>query len=111
MNPSSIAWRIEYRWNGSCLPVAGFLRPNNSRVRPLGVAVNAKNDRFACWPRAPAALANASSTASTGSAAEPDVLGLGGGQLLLGLAPPSTSLRSFAASPVCEECASSTITA
>ena len=45
MKPSSIAWRMEYRWNGSKFPDAP-LRPNNSRVLGFGVAVNAKNDRF-----------------------------------------------------------------
>ena len=44
MNPSSMAWRIEYTWNGPqvtrrarCCGV-----PNSSRVLAFGVAVNAK---------------------------------------------------------------------
>jgi hypothetical protein len=39
MNRSSIACRIVYVWNASCLRVAGLSRPNCSSVRPFGVAV------------------------------------------------------------------------
>ena len=67
MKPSSMAWRIEYRWNGSYLPVSGLQVPNISSVRAFGVAVNAKKERFDCCPlRAPTALARASSTGSIG---------------------------------------------
>ena len=54
MKPSSIACRIEYRWNGAYRsPSAPSSRsPNSSSVLCFGVAVNAKNDRFSCLPRA-----------------------------------------------------------
>ena len=46
MNPSSIAWRIEYKWNGTYRSPSAVasLRPNSSRVLAFGVAVNAKNE-------------------------------------------------------------------
>ena len=56
MNPSSMAWRIGYRWNGWCLPSSPN-SPNNSNVRPLGVAVKAKKDRLGCRPLATTASA------------------------------------------------------
>ena len=45
--------------------------PKSSRVRALGVAVKAKNERFYCRPRAPTALASASSTGSIAWAMNP----------------------------------------
>ena len=60
MYPSSIACRIEYTWNGTFMPVspglsefgrAGSKRPNRFSVRDVGVAVNAKYDRFGCLRR------------------------------------------------------------
>ena len=69
---------------------------------PLGVAVNAKNDRLGCGPRA--ATASASSTSeSPGS--------MSASASISGSAEPSARRSSLAASPVCDECASSTITA
>ncbi len=51
MNSSSIACRMEYRWNGRGFPSASGV-PNISSVLNLGVAVNAKNERFFRLPRA-----------------------------------------------------------
>ena len=60
MKPSSMACRIEYTWNGTCMPRSLGLRgftasgshvPKSSSVRGFGVAVNAKYDRFGCGPR------------------------------------------------------------
>ena len=69
MKPSAIACRIEYRWNGTNLssPAASTIfSPNRSSVLAFGVAVNAKNDRLACDPRA---CADASSRSSVSRAA------------------------------------------
>ena len=59
MKPSSIAWRIEYRWNGSSsCRLRRFDVPNSSSVFALGVAVKAKNDMLvASLPRAAARTA------------------------------------------------------
>jgi hypothetical protein len=76
------------------------ITPNSSSVRAFGVAVNAKNDRFGCLPRAAAAAASASSA--------------GFGQLVrrrVPVADPSTSFSLVAESPVWLLWASSTITA
>ena len=51
-----MAWRIEYRWNGSWRPVSELSRPKSSSVLPFGVAVNAKNDMFSCRPGPPPPL-------------------------------------------------------
>ena len=64
----------------------------------LRVAVNAKNDRFGCRPRAATASAN-NVSASMASSTTPTA------------AEPKTRRSSLAASPVCDEWASSTITA
>ena len=52
-----LAWRSEYKWNGSGFPLTGSGRPNSPSVRPFGVAVKAKNDRFFCRARAATASA------------------------------------------------------
>ena len=99
MNPSSMAWRMLYTWNGSGLPL-GPIRPNSSMVLPLGVAVNAKNDRLGCCPRDSTTAFRPSSQlwASPFSAAACE-------------REPRTAFISLALSPVWLECASSTITA
>jgi len=116
MKPSSIAWRIEYRWNGSYLPVSPR-RPNSSRVRPFGVAVKAKNDMFACRPRASTSFARRSCTGSgTSSTSDTSAASAAASNDASEAEaddepPPSTFFISLAESPVWEEWASSMITA
>jgi hypothetical protein len=99
MNFSSIAWRIVYRWNG-CFSPSAFGVPNSSTVRSFGVAVNAKKLRFAWWPRAATTAASADSESNSSSSSPTDA------------APaPRACLSALAASPVCDEWASSTMTA
>ncbi len=105
-----MAWRIEYRWNGSNLPVSGLRVPNSSRVLALGVAVNAKKLRLGGMPRAATARASASSTGSVGTATSPMSSASATVSSCSSVAPMARR-RSLAASPVCEEWASSTITA
>ncbi len=105
-----MAWRMEYRCEAPYLPVLGSSRPNSSKVFAFGVAVNAKNDRFSCGPRADTALAMASVTGFTGSATRPASSASATVSSCSSVAPRA-SRRSSAASPVCDECASSTITA
>ena len=86
--------------------------PNSSSVRAFGVAVNAKKLQVRLPPtrrRLPArgsprrhrAASSSARSAASAAARSPRRLGL----------RRATSFKSFAASPVCEECASSTITA
>ena len=82
-----MAWRIEYRWNGSIPAVPGPRWPNSSSVRAFGVAVNAKNDRFGCRPRAATSAARASSHRVGHLVDQPGLGGLGGLQLGLGGRP------------------------
>ena len=80
---------------------AGIEPAESSSVLPLGVAVKAKKLILGCRPRATISRRNASSTASAGTSSSES----------WPLAVPSAFRRSLAASPVCEECASSAITA
>ena len=80
-------------------PVRGFTLsgsnvPNSFSVGDFGVAVNAKYDRFGCGPRTRVMYSAGSSSSSIGAALT-----------------PSACLSRAAASPPCEECASSMITA
>jgi hypothetical protein len=93
---------MEYTWNGTYMPgsaVRGFTLsgshvPNSFSVGDFGVAVNAKYDRFGCWPRTRVMYSAGSSSSSGGAALT-----------------PSACLSRAAASPPCEEWASSMITA
>jgi hypothetical protein len=105
MNPSSIACRIEYVWNG-CFNPSAPNRPNVSSVFGFGVAVNAKNDRFFCFPRDRALASSAASGSPASSANSSDASASASAS-----SPFSTDFSCFTASPDVEECASSTITA
>ena len=102
MKPSSMAWRMEYRWKGAGLP-SGPLWPNSSSVLNLGVAVKAKKDRLDCRPRARAARRAAWSGVSTSPTSAAYFSAM--------LEPPRISFMFFAISPDCELCASSTMMA
>ena len=68
--------------------------PNSFSVEDFGVAVNAKYDRFGCGPRARVRYVAASSSSSPAAAFA-----------------PSACFSRAAASPPCDECASSMMTA
>ena len=105
MNPSSMAWRIEYRWNGSKLPSSRRL-PNSSSVFCFGVAVKAKVETFGSLPRFSISARTALSSSSSGVCAEASSASASSRDL-----GASTAFRLFVLSPDCEEWASSTMTA
>ncbi len=114
MNPSSIACRIEYRWNGRYVasPAGSSVQlPNSCRVLPFGVAVEAKNDRFCCRPRAAALLVNAVRCAASSSCPSSSSASASAAAASASTLPPRTVLTLLAASPLWLLCASSTMTA
>ena len=84
--------------------------PNSSSVFAFGVAVNAKKERFA-GPAAAGERPREQVLAVAALRLVGSVLALGRVELSSSERADSARRRSAAASPVCEECASSTITA
>ena len=115
MYPSSMAWRIGYRWNdpGISRPLSSTLpvgRPNSVMVSAFGVAVNAKNDTlegiaFAACMRVKYSAIMSSSVASESCRF------LATASLSLSEAMFNALFNAAALLPSCAECASSMMTA
>ncbi len=116
MKPSSIAWRIEYRWNGSYLPDVAPLPEQLERAALRGGGEG--EERHVRLPPAGVDLLGEEVLHRIGHLVDQRDLGrfgrreqrrLGGGGD--DEPPPSTFFISLAESPVWEEWASSMITA
>ena len=107
MKCSSIACLMEQIWKGLQIPSASFC-PNSCSVFPFGVAVNAKNDKFLCIPCA----ANSSKSLSSSSLRFlSSSSSISAYSFRISSVSANALFNFFAASPVCEECASSIIIA